>query len=70
MGPLESAMDKRGGQHEESSNHILCQCPALVMYKIENFRSPWLELTDIRRGLNQDSSGSSIMIRVLGSALT
>jgi hypothetical protein len=47
MGPSESAKGKRGGQQEESSNHILYQCPALVMCRREIFRSPQL-LTDIR----------------------
>jgi hypothetical protein len=48
-GPLIKCHGQERWAAQGSSNHILCQCPALVMYRIEIFRPPLLELTDIRR---------------------
>jgi hypothetical protein len=48
-GLLESNKCKKCGQEEESSYHILCQCPVMAGHKLDIFSSAWLVLTDVRR---------------------
>lgn len=48
-GLLDNATCRKCGQKEESSYHILCQCPALAGHTMKIFSSAVAEATDISR---------------------
>jgi hypothetical protein len=49
MGLSDNAKCRKCEYKEESSYHILCQCPVLKEHRIKIFGCAWLELTDISR---------------------
>jgi hypothetical protein len=49
MSLLDNAVCRKCGQEEESSCHILCQCPALALV----FSYEWVELIHILAGLKK-----------------
>jgi hypothetical protein len=48
-GPLQKPHVQEIGQEEESSYHVLSECPVLTRHKTGIFGSLWLEPVDARR---------------------
>jgi Zn finger protein HypA/HybF involved in hydrogenase expression len=45
----DNAICKKCGHKEESSYHMLCQCPHLAAHRMKFFGSVWVELIDISK---------------------
>jgi hypothetical protein len=65
MSISDNAVHRQCGQEEESSYHILCQCPAVAGSRMEIFGSEWAESIYSSRASNRKVLAPSKKTRLL-----